>query len=316
MKMAVQADVVLLQWTTTDKERFLPAVEELLMVAEALTMTMMIVVEEVLVADQMMETDVAGMETTKVIQKQLKKAGKIAVDQAAREADHAMTTMTIAAEEVPVADLAADLAMVMVAAGMVITKDIPKLQNVDGKVVVVLPAQEEVHVMKTTMMIVEEEALVVDHAAAPAMVMVADGTVTTKVTQKLLNADGKAVAVLQAQEADREETMMMMIAVEEVHAADHVMVTEEDGSVIRKVTQKLQNADGKAVLHLHHAADVAVQVTDAAAHQAVDAAVQAAVVVARQAVDVVETVDTVAGSVILKVMLKQLNAAGKIAVNL
>jgi hypothetical protein len=302
MKVALAADAGLPLWTMTDKEKSLQEEDVLLKEEEDEVMMMMMTAEEeVPEADHVTAMAVAGMEIMKAIQKQPNEDGKAAAaaDHAAQEADRAETMMMmIAEEEVRVADLA----MVMAVAGTVITKDILRQQNVDGKAVVVAVhvVQEVAPAEMMTMMIAAEEVHAADHATEMAVA----GTVITKDIRKLLNVAGKVVAEADhaAQEADHAEMMTTMIAVEEVPVADHVMEMAVAGTVIRKDIPKQLNAAGKAVAE----AMADLQAVVAKATVVVEEA--AVVVIAAAAV-------TVDGSAIQKVIQKQRNVDGKADVN-
>jgi hypothetical protein len=205
-------------------------------VQAAATMIVMMAGEEVRMMTIMA---VVGMATMKDILKPLKKVGKAAVAEEATAvqcpAIHAMMMMTIA-EEDPVEVVETET----VVDGMVIMKDIPKLQKEDGEVVV-MEAATAGHAM--TMMTIAEEV----HVAAAILEKDADGMVIQKDIQKQLNADGKAVAV--AADVLQEAVMMtmMIVAVHAIHAVAAVVAAVVDmaaGSEILKDTPKQLSVAG------------------------------------------------------------------------
>jgi len=185
-----------------------------------------------------------GLVILKVTLKHQNADGKVAVVEVRAEA--AMMMMIVV---VPAVVEVVHAMMVMDADGSEIMKDTLKHQNVDGKTVVAEVAAE----MKDQVIHAVVDVIVMmtaTHVAAVAHAMTVtdvDGLEIMKDIQKLLNADGKAVAV--AADVLQEAVMMtmMIVAVHAIHAVAAVVAAVVDmaaGSEILKDMPKQLSVAG------------------------------------------------------------------------
>jgi hypothetical protein len=187
-----------------------------------------------------------GLVILKVTLKHQNADGKVAVVEVRAEA--AMMMMIVV---VPAVVEVVHAMMVMDADGSEIMKDTLKHQNVDGKTVVAeVAAEMKDQVIHAAVAVDVIVMMTATHVAAVAHVMTAtdvDGLEIMKDIQKLLNADGKAVAV--AADVLQEAVMMtmMIVAVHAIHAVAAVVAAVVDmaaGSEILKDTPKQLSVAG------------------------------------------------------------------------